>query len=94
MLETNGFQVLNVVLFPINWGMKALNSQLDVCDFYLNEVPLTQFMTSSKESYSLHSELRYQVQTLRNYLKSSELKDMGICFAFNWVIVAQLTNYS
>lgn len=90
MLEKNEFEVLDVALFPINWGSKALHSQLDVCDKYLNEVPLSSFMTIPEDSYRIQLELRHQVKALRNYINSPDLKKMGICFGFDWVVVAKL----
>ena len=92
MLERNGFEVIDVSLFPINWGVKSLGSQLGVCEMYLNEISSDKLAPGRSEGYRLHSELRYQAQMLRRYLKSKDLKELGICFAFDWVVTAKLKN--
>lgn len=90
MLERNGFEVVDVTLFPINWGYKSLSSQLGVCEMYLNEIPSEKLGIGSTEGYSFQTELRRQTLQLRKYLQSDQLKDLGICFLFDWVVTAKL----
>jgi hypothetical protein len=87
-LQRNDFIVDDVRLFPINWGQKALQSQLEVCDYKLKSV-IPKVMLSDTLTHSMIEELQFQLRSLSHMITiNAQLKALGACFSMDYVVSA------
>jgi len=88
-LESSGYKVDDIQLFPINWGYQALLKQIQVCDHYVK--PNIRTMIDIPSSLSTSTLLKDQMKILGNMLKkNAQIQSVGACFGMDWVVSAHL----
>ncbi len=88
-LETAGYKVEDVRLFPIVWGSSALLKQLQLCTDKMEQIRGQPIMISPTASQSLLDELTYQVKSLSWLVKQSRvIQSAGVCYGMDYVVTA------
>jgi hypothetical protein len=88
-LERNGFEVDDVRMFPISWGLKALQLQLETCDFKIKAVSSKLPSTHYTLTHSMIEELQFQMRSLSNMLNNNaQIKQIGACYGMDYVVAA------
>jgi len=91
-LESSGYVIDTVRLFPISWGLSGLTGQLDACEQELLRHQDVLIMPTEIKSTSLKRELQSQVRGLRQIIHNNEvIRSVGICYGVDYVISAHIS---